>query len=52
MLVGRNLTEQKLAYRGTQGTSGLYLFGWKIGSTGVTKCQIKRTRCRSDCFRR
>lgn len=36
MLVGYNLTEQKLAYRGTQGTSGLYLFGWKIGSTGVT----------------
>ncbi|WP_086347537.1 NADH oxidase [Candidatus Enterococcus clewellii] len=36
MLVGYNLTEEKLAYRGTQGTSGLYLFGWKIGSTGVT----------------
>lgn len=36
MLVGMNLTENKLAYRGTQGTSGLYLFGWKIGSTGVT----------------
>lgn len=36
MLVGHNLTEEKLAYRGTQGTSGLYLFGWKIGSTGVT----------------
>lgn len=41
MLVGRNLTEQKLAYRGTQGTSGLYLFGWKIGSTGVTKESAK-----------
>jgi len=36
MLVGYNLTEQKMTYRGTQGTSGLYLFGWKIGSTGVT----------------
>ncbi|MHC5217647.1 NADH oxidase [Enterococcus sp. LJL128] len=36
MLVGYNLTENRLAYRGTQGTSGLYLFGWKIGSTGVT----------------
>ncbi|AIM25000.1 NADH oxidase [Melissococcus plutonius] len=36
MLVGYNLTEHKLADRGTQGTSGLYLFGWKIGSTGVT----------------
>ncbi|MBM7688644.1 NADH oxidase [Enterococcus ureilyticus] len=36
MLVGHNLAEDKLAYRGTQGTSGLYLFGWKIGSTGVT----------------
>ena len=41
MLVGRNLTEQKFAYRGTQGTSGLYLFGWKIGSTGVTKESAK-----------
>ena len=37
LLVGNNLTEQKkMAYRGTQGTSGLYLFGWTIGSTGVT----------------
>jgi NADPH-dependent 2,4-dienoyl-CoA reductase/sulfur reductase-like enzyme len=36
MLIGYNLTEHKMAYRGTQGTSGLYLFGWKIGSTGVT----------------
>ena len=37
LLVGNNLTEHKMAYRGTQGTSGLYLFGWTIGSTGVTK---------------
>lgn len=36
MLVGYNLDSETLAYRGTQGTSGLYLFGWKIGSTGVT----------------
>lgn len=36
MLVGYNLEKETLAYRGTQGTSGLYLFGWKIGSTGVT----------------
>ncbi|MGY3766215.1 FAD-dependent oxidoreductase [Vagococcus vulneris] len=36
MLVGMNIKENKLAYRGTQGTSGLYLFGWKIGSTGLT----------------
>ncbi|MTD38908.1 SidA/IucD/PvdA family monooxygenase [Erwinia sp. CPCC 100877] len=36
LLVGYNLAENNLAYRGTQGTSGLYLFGWKIGSTGVT----------------
>ncbi|EOH88465.1 FAD-dependent oxidoreductase [Enterococcus pallens] len=36
MLVGQNLTEQKMKYRGTQGTSGLYLFGWNIGSTGLT----------------
>lgn len=37
MLVGQNLVEQKVKYRGTQGTSGLYLFGWTIGSTGLTK---------------
>lgn len=36
LLVGYNIAENTLAYRGTQGTSGLYLFGWKIGSTGVT----------------
>ena len=36
MLVGMNIEENRLAYRGTQGTSGLYLFGWKIGSTGMT----------------
>lgn len=35
-LVGKNIVENKVKYRGTQGTSGLYLFGWKIGSTGVT----------------
>lgn len=37
LLVGQNLTEEKMKYRGTQGTSGLYLFGWNIGSTGLTK---------------
>ncbi|GCF93660.1 NADH dehydrogenase [Enterococcus florum] len=37
MLIGNNLTEQKMKYRGTQGTSGLYLFGWNIGSTGLTE---------------
>ena len=36
LLVGANIKEDRLAYRGTQGTSGLYLFGWKIGSTGMT----------------
>ena len=36
MLVGLNIKEDTYAYRGTQGTSGLYLFGWKIGSTGMT----------------
>ncbi|MDT2745813.1 FAD-dependent oxidoreductase [Vagococcus fluvialis] len=36
LLVGANIKEDTLAYRGTQGTSGLYLFGWKIGSTGMT----------------
>lgn len=36
LLVGKNIEKPTLAYRGTQGTSGLYLFGWKIGSTGLT----------------
>ncbi|MGG5358445.1 MULTISPECIES: NADH oxidase [unclassified Enterococcus] len=36
LLIGYNLTEPTMKYRGTQGTSGLYLFGWSIGSTGVT----------------
>lgn len=35
-LVGYNILEDKIAYRGTQGTSGLYLFGFNIGSTGLT----------------
>ncbi|HZJ87088.1 MAG TPA: FAD-dependent oxidoreductase, partial [Erysipelothrix sp.] len=35
-LVGLNILEDKVAYRGTQGTSGLYLFGFNIGSTGLT----------------
>ncbi len=36
-LVGKNIVSNKVKYRGTQGTSGLYLFGYKIGSTGVTE---------------
>lgn len=36
MLVGTNIKEPVMAYRGTQGTSGLYLFGWTVGSTGMT----------------
>lgn len=35
-LIGKNIKEHKVKYRGTQGTSGLYLFGYNIGSTGVT----------------
>ncbi len=35
-LVGYNILEDKIEYRGTQGTSGLYLFGFNIGSTGLT----------------
>ncbi|MEG0268096.1 MAG: FAD-dependent oxidoreductase [Carnobacterium sp.] len=35
-LVGKNIIEPKVKYRGTQSTSGLYLFGFNIGSTGVT----------------
>lgn len=36
LLIGKNIHKPTLAYRGTQGTSGLYFFGWKIGSTGLT----------------
>lgn len=36
-LVGKNILENKVKYRGTQGTSGLYLFGFTIGSTGVNE---------------
>lgn len=36
MIVGHNIEKNTLRYRGTQGTSGLFLFDWKIGSTGVT----------------
>lgn len=36
MLIGKNIVEPKVRYRGTQSTSGLHLFGYNIGSTGVT----------------
>ncbi|HWT27601.1 MAG TPA: FAD-dependent oxidoreductase [Mobilitalea sp.] len=36
MLIGKNLGEPKVAYRGTQATSGLHLYDYNIGSTGVT----------------
>ncbi len=48
MLVGANIKEDKLAYRGTQGTSGLYLFGWKIGSTGMTIESAKQAGIDAD----
>ncbi|MHC5229388.1 NADH oxidase [Enterococcus sp. LJL99] len=48
MLVGLNISEPKVAYRGTQGTSGLYLFGWKIGSTGVTQESAKLNNLEVD----
>jgi NADPH-dependent 2,4-dienoyl-CoA reductase/sulfur reductase-like enzyme len=35
-LIGKNIVEPKVKYRGTQSTSGLHLFGYNIGSTGVT----------------
>ena len=34
-LIGKNIFEHKVKYRGTNGTSGLYLFGYNLGSTGV-----------------
>jgi NADPH-dependent 2,4-dienoyl-CoA reductase/sulfur reductase-like enzyme len=36
MLIGKNIAQPKVKYRGTQSTSGLHLFGYNIGSTGVT----------------
>lgn len=36
MLIGKNIHEPRVRYRGTQSTSGLHLFGYNIGSTGVT----------------
>ncbi len=36
MLIGKNIGAPKVKYRGTQSTSGLHLFGYNIGSTGVT----------------
>ncbi len=40
-LIGHNIKEPKVRYRGTQGTSGLYLFGYNIGSSGVTEESAK-----------
>lgn len=40
-LVGKNISGDKVRYRGTQSTSGLYLFGWNIGSTGVNDASSK-----------
>ncbi|MGX7104751.1 FAD-dependent oxidoreductase [Globicatella sanguinis] len=40
-LVGKNINGDKVAYRGTQSTSGLHLFGWNIGSTGVNEGSAK-----------
>ncbi|MCM2674173.1 FAD-dependent oxidoreductase [Alkalicoccobacillus plakortidis] len=36
-LVAHNLVEQKVKYRGTQGTSGLKLYDLNMASTGVTE---------------
>ncbi|WEG72390.1 FAD-dependent oxidoreductase [Vagococcus intermedius] len=40
-LVGKNIEKPTIAYRGTQGTSGLHLFGYNIGSTGMTEASAK-----------
>jgi len=36
-LIGQNILEPKLTYQGTQGTSGLQIFGLNIGTTGLTE---------------
>lgn len=38
VLIGKNIAEPKIKYRGTQSTSGLNLYGYNVGSTGVTVC--------------
>ncbi len=35
-LIGKNILEPRVRYRGTQATSGLHLYCYNIGSTGVT----------------
>lgn len=40
-LAGKNIKSDKVKYRGTQSTSGLHLFGWNIGSTGVNEGSAK-----------
>lgn len=40
-LAGKNIAGDKVKYRGTQSTSGLHLFGWNIGSTGVNEGSAK-----------
>ena len=40
-LAGKNINGDKVEYRGTQSTSGLHLFGWNIGSTGVNEGSAK-----------
>ena len=40
-LAGKNIDGDKVKYRGTQSTSGLHLFGWNIGSTGVNEGSAK-----------
>ncbi len=40
-LVGYNIAGQKVKYMGTQGTSGLHLFGLSMASTGLTELTAK-----------
>ncbi|MED4053939.1 FAD-dependent oxidoreductase [Niallia taxi] len=40
-LVGYNIAGQNVKYMGTQGTSGLHLFGFSMASTGLTELTAK-----------
>ncbi|WP_445489016.1 FAD-dependent oxidoreductase [Niallia sp. 03133] len=40
-LVGYNIAGKPLKYLGTQGTSGLHIFGWSMASTGLTEITAK-----------
>ncbi|WP_026908019.1 FAD-dependent oxidoreductase [Paucisalibacillus globulus] len=41
-IVGLNIIEPKVKYMGTQGTSGLHIYGFNMASTGLTEVTAKQ----------